>query len=333
MKRLPIALLLMLLPLLIPAVGKSYKKNLVIAYVTSGSRSMPDPEYVTHINYAFGVVNKEHNGVVVHNPGRLKQITGLKKQYPELKVLLSIGGWGAGGFSEMVSDLRNRKDFCRNCLEVVKEFNLDGIDIDWEYPGSGAAGISHAPTDKANFTLLMKDLRATLGKDRLVTLATASGGGYYDFPAFIDYVDFVNMMTYDMGRAPRHHAPLYNSERFRGGSCEKGMKAHIAQGVPPEKLTLGVPFYGRGNQETGDFRNYSQIVTMKQYREMWDKDARVPYLADKDGNPVMGYDNPRSLKKKCKFIKKNHLLGIMYWQYDADDENGTLRKTLWKALK
>ena len=79
---------------------------------------------------------------------------------------------------------------------------MDGIDIDWEYPGSGTAGISFSSADKENFTLLMRDVRQAVGKDKLLTIATAATGRYYDFRAIEPYVDYVNIMAYDMEEAP-----------------------------------------------------------------------------------------------------------------------------------
>ncbi len=307
--------------------------RVVVAYVTSWSQGMPDPTVMTHINYAFGKVTATHDGLSVDNPDRLRAIVALKWQNPQLKVLLSVGGWGAGGFSEMAADSEARMRFCAACDSVASEYRLDGIDIDWEYPGSSVAGISSSPADKENFTLLMRDLRKALGSNRLLTLATVATGGFYDFPAFVNEVDFVNMMTYDMGGAPRHHAPLYNSERFQGGSCEKATQAHIAQGVPAEKLVLGLPFYGRGIQEVGNFCNYSNVARLTDYTSQWDSVAQVPYLTDQEGRVVLGYDNARSLRGKCKFARKHHLRGVMYWDYHGDDSQGTLRRAVWKATR
>jgi chitinase len=99
---------------------------------------MPDPAYVTHINYAFGHVNDTFDGIRIDNENRLKSLAGLKKTAPKLKIMLSVGGWGSGRFSEMAATAENRKKFARDCLRVVNEFKLDGIDIDWEYPTSNA---------------------------------------------------------------------------------------------------------------------------------------------------------------------------------------------------
>ena len=89
--------------------------KVVVGYVTSWTREMPSPMYLTHINYAFGHVNKKFNGVRVDNPDRLKAIVALKMQKPSLKVCLSIGGWGSGGFSEMVSNKSSRDSFALDC--------------------------------------------------------------------------------------------------------------------------------------------------------------------------------------------------------------------------
>ncbi len=193
-------------------IAASRDSKVVVAYVTSWSEVMPDPQYMTHINYAFGHVNESFNGVKIDNEERLRQIVDLRKQKPELKVLLSIGGWGSGRFSEMAANDEYRRAFAADCDRVVKEFALDGIDIDWEYPTSSMANISSSPDDTENFTLLMQDIRAAIGNEKELTLATVASAGYIDFKAILPSVDFVNIMSYDMATAPKHHSALYPSD-------------------------------------------------------------------------------------------------------------------------
>ena len=308
------------------------KDRVVVAYVTSWSDVIPDPFCMTHINYAFGHVNDTFDGVRVDNPQRLKDMVALKNVNPDLKVMLSVGGWGSGRFSEMAMDRKLRRSFADDCLRVVEEFGLDGIDIDWEYPTSSAAGISYSPEDTGNFTMLMKDLRQVLGDGLLLTFASAASAEYVDFTAVEPYVDFVNIMAYDMATAPKHHSALYESEISGGMTSDKAARAHLAAGMPAHKLVLGMPFYGRGSGRYADFNDFKDIKKDIEAYEIWDEKAQVPYIADTDGTLIVGYDNPRSLKIKCGYIKANGLRGAMYWDYDGDDADGTLRKTVAREI-
>lgn len=307
------------------------KEYVIIAYVTSWKDVPVDPTVMTHINYAFGHVNDTFDGVRIDNPRRLRNIVDLKSINPDLKVMLSVGGWGSGRFSEMASDDQRRLSFAQDCLKAVEEFGLDGIDIDWEYPTSDAAGISSSPDDRENFNLLMRDLRAVLGEDRLLTLASSAYAEYIDFWACEKYLDFVNIMTYDMANVPYHHAALYASDNTEG-CCDGAVKAHVEAGVPIEKLVLGVPFYGRGGTSMPIFVDYRHIEAGEEYVERWDDVAKAPYLADKDGNLVLGYDIPESLTLKCDYIKEKGLLGVMYWEYAGDTPEGELSKVLAKEM-
>ena len=220
--------------------------KILVAYVTSWSDREVDPQYLTHINYAFGHVDSTFDRVRVDNPQRLKSIVALKKSHPHLKVLLSIGGWGSGNFSEMAADSVLRWSFAQDCAAKVSEFGLDGIDIDWEYPTTGVAKISYSADDTENYTLMMRDIRAAIGKDKLLTQATVAAAEYIDFRAVEPYVDHTNVMSYDLGWAPYHNSPLYPTEHMEKICVDDAVKLHLAAGVPPEKMVLGLAFYGRG---------------------------------------------------------------------------------------
>lgn len=310
-------------------------KPIVVAYVTSWSHILPDPEVITHINYAFGHINESFNGIDINNEERLRTIVELKKKKPTLKVLLSIGGWSSGGFSEMAASAERRTAFAADCKRIIRQYNLDGIDIDWEYPTSKAAGISASPEDTSNYTLMMKEIRKAIGKKKLLTLASAASGKYIDFGAIKQYIDFINIMTYDIATPPYHHAPLFRSALTGGTSCEEAVEAHVKAGIPARRLVLGIPFYGHGIENISYFINYKEIIKLINngtYIRKWDAQAQVPYLINSDERMVCTYEDAESINLKCQFIHEKGLRGGMYWDYDGDDAQGTLRKAIYKGV-
>ena len=310
-------------------------EKVVVAYVTSWSSVIPDPAHITHINYAFGHVTNSFDGVRIDNPERLKAMVALKEVKPELKVMLSVGGWGSGRFSEMAATDANRKAFAKDCLRVVEEFGLDGIDIDWEYPTSDAAGISASPEDTDNFTLLMKELRKALPVGKLLTMASVATAEYVNFKEVIEYLDFVNIMTYDMASAPKHHSGMYRSEMSPGITCEEGILAHFEAGVPMEKLVFGMPFYGRASGALEGFNDYKSLIQLPtdKFTAEWDDTAKAPYLVEvASGNVVCTYDDPRSIAIKCDYITEKGMKGAMYWDYDGDTEDHTLARAVWDGV-
>jgi chitinase len=307
-------------------------KKIIVAYVTSWTTVIPDPTYITHLNYAFGHVNTTFDGVRIDNPERLRKLTALKKTYPNLKVLISIGGWGSGRFSEMAASDSNRTKFAEDCLRITKEFNLDGIDIDWEYPTSKAAKISASPDDTQNYTLMMKAIRSKIGNDKLLTLATSADAKYIDFKSIEPVVNFVNIMTYDMGNPPTHNAPLYRSKYTGWISVDEAVTAHVKAGMPIQKLVLGIPFYGHGKNGVANFIDYKEVIKLSGFKNQWDTVAKVPYLENDKGEFVCTYDDPESIKIKCEYLLNRGMLGAMYWDYSGDTEDGVLRKAVYTGV-
>lgn len=307
------------------------QKHIIVGYITGWSEGMPDPTYLTHINYAFGHITDTFDGIRIDNEEKLKALSLLKTDYPHLKLLLSIGGWGSGFFSEMSADQNLRKAFAKDCQRVIEEFDLDGIDIDWEYPTSSMAEISSSPQDAENYNLLMSDIRAEIGINKLLTLASAASADYIDFKGLMPFVDFVNIMSYDMGTPPYHHSALYQSEHTRF-SVDQAVKAHQLAGIPNNKLVVGLPFYGRFKSSLGNAINYKNIIELNDYEYKWDEVAQSPYLIDQHNNFVGSYDNPKSILLKCQYIKDNGLLGAMYWEYSGDDSQDTLKKAVHDGI-
>lgn len=310
---------------------------IIVGYVTYWGSILPDPTYLTHINYAFGKIDSDFETLKIQGESRLKKIVALKNTYPNLKVCLSIGGWGAGNFSEMAASETHRKKFCQNCLAAVNKYGLDGIDLDWEYPTSSDAGISSSPSDTKNFTQLVKDLRAALGNDKLITMASAANAKYVDFKSCIDYMNFVNLMTYDMGDPPKHNAALYKSSKT-WLSCDESVTLHLNKGIPKEKIVLGMPFYGRDDNkaftadEPDDNFVYYKDIVKGSFLDQWDEKAKVPYLTNAAGTMVLSYDDEESIGLKADYVKEKGLKGAMYWAVEGDDANWTLSKAIASRL-
>lgn len=324
------------------------------AYVTYYGSLIPDPEAMTHINYAFAelyVRDGVYQGFKVQgNLSRFEQIASLKNENPDLKICLSFSHTVAnndnkqdGGFSAMCKSEAGRRAFAEDCLAFLKKYNLDGIDLDWEFPGLSWSGAACDPScDTDNYVLLVKQLRETLGTSYTISYAgycsdkTSVSGGYryVDIKGMDPYVDYVNIMAYDLDEAPHHHSALNDTRAYK--DCNRAVNAYLTAGVSPDKLVLGLPFYGRHSFSTSPTAiSYKKILQLDRYqyrRNQWDDKASCPFVATMGGAFYCGYDNPRSIGLKGAWVREKGMLGLMYWEYDQDDAKGTLRKAVWNAV-
>ncbi len=329
--------------------------KVAIHYVTYYGTTIPDPKLITHINYAFAelyVSNNVYQGFKLQGKeSRFKSIVDLKHVNPDLKVLLSFthlvsnaDNSQGGGFSAMAKTDEGRKAFAKDCLAFIEEWGIDGIDIDWEFPGLSWSGHACDPAvDVENHVLLMKQLRATLGTKYLLTYAgyvmdkksVSTGMRYIDIAGVNPYVDYVNVMTYDMDEQPHHHSALRSANAYY--DCVRAVANYTSAGVPPDKIVLGIPFYGRRSfSKSPTAISYKKILTMDQavYKtDNWDNAASVPYVTTiADGKFYCGYDNQQSITLKGTWANGLGLKGMMCWEYDGDDAKGTLRKAVWEAV-
>ena len=334
------------------------KTPVVLAYYTEYSTELPDVTLLTHINYAHGRFKNPKTGdggIEIAEPSKLKNIVALKSKNPDLKVMLMIGGWGAhaDGFSMMARDPEKRTAFCKAVKAHIDNYKLDGVDIDWEYPTQSADNETGCdPSDTQNFNLVLKELRETIGTSKIISFASSSSAKYVDWATAMKYLDYVNVMTYDMGAAPNgHNSPLYRSARFAHRSCDESVEEHLKKGVPLNRQVLGVPFYGKSKKNpSADEKifeysvKYYEIVEILEkgtYKgsplkttvtRVFDDTAKVPFLADPLGKNVLSYDDPESVALKGKYVKERPLLGAMFWEYRYDDSNLSLLKALVNAL-
>ena len=275
-------------------------------------------------------------------------------------MLVSVGGWlWSTNFSDMALTAESRAVFIQSVMEFLARYNLDGLDIDWEYPGMPGAGHPFRAEDKENFTLLLKELRARFTAETAKThkplYLTFAAGASDDFLAHTDmakaqqYLDTVNLMCYDyyeQGSDPitGHHAPLFtNPADPKQISAAKSVAAFKKAGVPAGKIILGVPFYGRAWGQVPDVNHglfqpgkpanvnarYEAIAqTMLPdpgYVRHWDEKASVPFLYNPQKQIFVSYEDPESLAAKCRFVLSEKLGGVMFWEYSNDPSATLLR--------
>lgn len=334
-------------------------KNIILAYVWAKKLYTVTPDdamRLTHVNIAFGLVNEDCtlNTCQLDDIGYIDTI---KKWNPDIKIVLSVGGWGAGNFSEMAMTEEGRKIFAASCKEYADKVGLDGIDIDWEYPCNDSAGIGADPRDKENFTYLLEELRASLGNDKIVSIA-AGAGDYFVRDTEMDKVakicDYVQLMTYDMrsGFCPEagHHAALYTSKGdTMNANTDYTVKMFVKAGVPMDKIVIGAAFYSRTwggvpNEDNGLFKqaktigefgaNYTRLVNefigKNGYTLYYDEEARAHYLFN--GSTFISFESPEAIGYKAAYVKENGLLGVMYWEHSCD-ETHSLLKVIADGLK
>jgi chitinase len=344
----------------------------IIAYVFPRNEPIVPAEIaaskLTHINYAFADVR---DGRVVEGFGRdaenFKLLAELRRQHPHLRILISVGGWTwSNNFSDAALTAESRRRFTESAIGFLRRHDLDGIDIDWEYPGLRGNNNVHRPEDRENFTAMMSELRQALdaegrAKNRRYLLTFAAGASP-DFIAHTEMdkvqasVDFVNLMTYDFRTSDPiagHHANLYlNPADTKQRSVDSAVREFIAAGVPPAKLVVGVPFYGRAwadikGEGTGPYQPGSRpaerietkygsmsaaLVDRGGFVRMWDSQAQAPYLWNKDTRTFISYDDPESMRLKSAYIRDHGLAGVMFWEYYGDT-TGVLLDTLFTALR
>jgi chitinase len=347
-------------------------KQVIIGYV-GGYKGLYDTTMVeagklTHINYAF--VDVQHNRAwLTHrrtDTTNLRNLVKLKKKNPDLKILISIGGWAwSNNFSDMALSDTSRLAFAESAVDIIRQYQLDGIDIDWEYPDNIGAGNIFRAEDKQNYTLMFKALREQLDILEKETckklLLTAAVGGFKRFLQHTEmdkvshYLNYVNMMTYDYLQDTLgitvHHTNLYASKKYYNrDDANDAVKDFVAAGVPRNKLVMGIAFYGR-SYRVADSTNYGlgvktvermrgsgytfikdSLLNQNGFKYYRDNAAKAAYLYNATTKQFISYDDEWSVQKKCGYVVKSGMAGVMFWEY-ADDKKEYLLNEINKDLK
>ncbi|MDH6307283.1 chitinase [Dysgonomonas sp. PFB1-18] len=372
-----ILILVALLSVILSSCGGTKKeeekssKPVIIAYV-GGYNGLVDADKIaankiTHINYAF--VDVQGGKAFLTNEAtdtvNFRKLNELKQQNPDLKILISVGGWSwSRNFSDAVLTPEGQNTFAKSAVDIMKKYDLDGVDIDWEYPAiPGDDGNVYRPEDKQNYTLMFAAIKAELDALSKETnkkyLLTTAVGGQQEFidntemAKVQEYLDYVNVMTYDSQSKEKaiHHTNLDPSDKYENSSsASKSMQAYIAAGVPADKLVMGIAFYGRiyqlkkgWNKGLGDAVDKQiqgkgftvirdSLVNQNEYFRYWDDAAKAPYLFNFYKGIFVTYDDEESVKAKCRYVRDNGMAGVMFWEYSSDPK-GFLLNAIDQTLK
>ena len=339
---------------------------------------------LTHLIYAFGEISSEGLAKLADpcadagicdrsgtSPGsfggNFGELAKLKQANPHLRISIALGGWtGSTYFSAAAANTEARMRFVQSVVDVfLRPYPglFDGVDIDWEYPvAGGQAGNLNRPADRENFTLMITELRRKLGE-----LFSAQGRQFeltiaispdveklanLELAALARQVDWLNLMTYDYcagSGLAGFNAPLFagKGDPNRNNNVDASVKALLRSGVPPQKVALGLPFYGRAlggvaGKNNGRFQqglseaseawggadgiDYRDLAARRPedlgFHRFWDAEAQVPWLYDPDRLIWISYDDPTSIAQKTRYARAHGLRGVMIWDLLAD--NGSL---------
>ena len=287
--------------------------------------------------------------------GELTPLKKLKERFHHPKTMLSIGGWTSSEHFRILLPPESRERFAKSAREQMIQYGFQGIDIDWEFPGRRMQKLHP----------LLAELRTQLDKQEeqnqtqyFLTIAASASPEHYkniEIQDIHSYLGWINVMTYDLSGPwsgeTNHHAPLYSSSSHPHSlyNADSAIQAYLSAGVPPEKINLGIPFYGylwknvpninHGLQQSGtagEAVSYNTIVqnyTLENgYQEYWDTAAKAPWRYNPDSATMITFENPESIQEKVHYAIEHQLGGVFVWHLGQDAE-GKMRSFLcYQAL-
>jgi chitinase len=334
-------------------------KPVIIGYVGGFRGNIMEPSSIdakglSHINYAF--VDIKDNRAWLHNEKtdtvNFRKLNELKNINPDLKILISIGGWTwSKHFSDAVLTDTSTQNFAQSAVDIVSKYNLDGVDIDWEYPGMIGDSNVYRPEDRTHYTNLFKNLREKLdalskltSKKYFVTTAIGNSPEFLQHTQLEEaqkYLDYINLMGYDFNEGydnmACHHTNLFTPDNMPYiSSADVAVQNLKKIGVKLSKVVMGIAFYGKGTIVKSTENNGLYQIPVKPVRgggytylkdsvinkngfvRYWDNASKAPYLFNADKKIFITYDDEESVKDKCDYIKKHKLAGAMFWEYSSD---------------
>lgn len=330
----------------------------IIAYYSGNGQDLDRYRFdqLTQVIYSF--CHLKGNQLAVDNAAdsiAIRNLVALKQRYPQLKVLLSLGGWcGCKACSDVFSTEAGRAEFARSTLALLQTYEADGLDLDWEYPGiEGCPDHPWKPEDRAHFTALIAELRRVLGPGYELSFAAGGFDTFFDqsveWGKVMPLVNRVNLMSYDLvsgfSTMTGHHTPLYSSARQQR-SVDYGVRYLDALGVPLRKIVIGAAFYARTweNVDSTDFGlfkpgKFKSFVAYKQFPTYLspekgfvfhrDEAAAAPWAYSAARREFATFDDPISIAAKTKYARKKGLGGIMFWELTHDTSRDGLLQAIF----
>ena len=304
--------------------------------------------------------------------GNFNQLRKLKQLNPSLRVLLSLGGWTESYRFSDVALPANRAAFVASCIDMFIKGNVaagvsaagvfDGIDVDWEYPGSCGNTCAFRPEDRENFVALLAEFRRQLdllgqanGRPYLLTIAAPAGAEQYsklDLPGIAPSVDWINVMTYDFHGGWETAGPTNHSSALFQSSCEgpdgdwadKAIRSYVAGVGDPAKVVLGMPFFGHGWRTAAAGSGFCltatgiprgtfakgvvdyEVLAGRNGSPFWDEKTGTHWTFD--GSTFWSFDDSTSAAWKADYANCRGLRGAMFWELSGDDPARSLLSAL-----
>ena len=323
---------------------------------------------VTHINYAFADLTPAGECAVYdtwaaleREGGTYAKLRDLHITHPDLKVLISVGGWTlSDNFSSVAATASGRTAMVESCVNFMLTHGFDGIDIDWEYPVDGGL-TTGTEADRENYSLLMAEFRVALdalGDGYLLTIAAPAGPTtipYMDLEGLAPSLDWINVMTYDFHGGweseTNLHSSMYGASTSphdeSGHNVDAAIQTYLDAGVPADKVVLGMGFYGRGWSGVGptgdglyqpatglapgtweagvyDYWHILDLMTDPTWIYSVDDEALVPWIYNPAEGVFITFDDETSLGHKLDYIDANGLGGAMFWELSGDTDDHSL---------
>lgn len=256
------------------------------------------------------------------------------------RIVLVVGGDdpnATAAFSKLANAAETRSRFVSSLVGLVNQLGYDGVDLDWEFPQGKA--------DRDNLAELVIELREAIGYEKTLSLGIPGSGqlsDWYDLPRMVPYVDWFGAMTYLLSNTASMtvaglNSPLFSPHRVNTSpvadlrpSLSQARRYYIRQGIPPQKLLVGVPFFGErfpdaahpydsieASPATETYASVQELIQAG-WRPRWDRLAQVPFLVAPKGPGLVTYDNPRSIALKCDYVREKGLGGVIVWRLGQD---------------